>query len=109
MLYPSITRLLESTKSRYSLVIAVAKRARQIADEADINSDVLDDKPVKLAINDIAENKVNVVINEIEEEAPKFEIKQNGEFFDHESYDDEEDMDEDDEDEDDEDDDWDEE
>ena len=74
MLYPSINKLLESTDSRYSLVIAVAKRARQISDEAEQNHYILNEKPVKLAINDIANHRVKVVVHEHAEEEPETEI-----------------------------------
>lgn len=55
MLYPEISKLMEGMDSRYSLVIATAKRARQIAAETN------EDKTVPLAINEIAEKKVNVI------------------------------------------------
>jgi len=64
MLYPSTTKLLEATDSRYSLVIAVAKRARRISEEAEEANVVLEEKPVKLAINDIADKKVKIVTRE---------------------------------------------
>ena len=68
MLYPSMDKLMESVDSRYSLVIAVAKHARQISDEAEKNHEILDDKPVKLSINDIADKKVKIVMHEPDEE-----------------------------------------
>ncbi|MEE0866942.1 MAG: DNA-directed RNA polymerase subunit omega [Clostridia bacterium] len=55
MLYPEISKLMEGMDSRYSLVIATAKRARQIANESN------DDKTVSRAINEIANKKVKVV------------------------------------------------
>lgn len=58
MLYPSINSLLKFTGNRYSLVIATAKRARQIATEAEKNGEILPDKAVKMAINDICSGKV---------------------------------------------------
>ena len=58
MLYPSVNELVKSTGNRYSLVIATAKRARQVADEAESEGRILDDKPVKIAINEIYEGKV---------------------------------------------------
>lgn len=53
MLYPEISKLMEGFDSRYSLVIATAKRARQLA----LNN-ATDDKPVSRAINEIASGKV---------------------------------------------------
>lgn len=58
MLYPSVETLLKYTGNIYSLVIATAKRARQISEEAEKNGEVLKDKPVKMAINEIYEGKV---------------------------------------------------
>jgi DNA-directed RNA polymerase subunit omega len=58
MLYPSIGSLLKFTGNRYSLVIATAKRARQIASEAEKIGEILPDKAVKMAINDICSGRV---------------------------------------------------
>ena len=44
-------------KSRYSLVIGIAKRAREIASNAEQNGNILTEKPVNLAINDFKEHK----------------------------------------------------
>lgn len=53
----SIDEMLSGKKSRYSLVIGVAKRAREIASEAEEAGDILTEKPVNLAINDFKEHK----------------------------------------------------
>ena len=58
MLYPAIGELEEITKSRYALVILTAKRARQLLESSEANKVQLEDKPVKLAIEDIASGKV---------------------------------------------------
>lgn len=58
MLYPAISELESITKSRYALVIVTAKRARQLLESAEANKVVLEDKPVKLAIEDIASGKI---------------------------------------------------
>lgn len=44
-------------KSYYSLVIAVAKRAREIAEEAENEGRILMDKPVDLAVQDFVSDK----------------------------------------------------
>ncbi len=67
MLYPAVGELEKATESRYALVIMTAKRARQISEEAEANEVELNDKPVKLAINDIANGKVVIKENTIEE------------------------------------------
>ena len=60
MLYPPMNELLEQVPSRYMLVNVVAQRARQIANEAEENQTVLEDKPVSLAIREVAEGKVEI-------------------------------------------------
>ena len=55
MLYPEISKLMEGMDSRYSLVIATAKRARQLA------ADSSDDKTVSRAVNEIANGKIRCV------------------------------------------------
>ncbi len=60
MLYPAVAELEKVTQSRYALVIMTAKRARQISEHAESNQIDLNDKPVKLAITDIANGKVNI-------------------------------------------------
>ena len=62
MLYPPMNSLLEQVPSRYMLVNVVAQRARQIANEAEENQISLEDKPVSLAIREVAEGKVEVQI-----------------------------------------------
>ncbi len=58
MLYPAIGELEKVTQSRYALVTITAKRARQLLEASEQNGTPLSDKPVKLAINDIALGKV---------------------------------------------------
>ena len=63
MLNPGIGKLLEETDSPYSLVIAIAKRARDIVSEY-TEKDMLNnmvDKPVTMAINDFYNKKYRVV------------------------------------------------
>ena len=58
MLYPAMNELLEQVPSRYKLVNVVAARARQIANDADYADEMLDDKPVSIAIREIAQGKI---------------------------------------------------
>jgi len=53
MLYPSIIDLLDIMENRYTLVIAVSKRARQIIDEQREGLMPTDDKPVNIATNEV--------------------------------------------------------
>lgn len=55
MLYPAMTKLTEHIPNRYMMVNVVARRARQIAQEADVNGEPLEEKPVTLAIDEVAE------------------------------------------------------
>jgi DNA-directed RNA polymerase subunit omega len=64
MLYPAVSDLEKVTSSRYALVILAAKRARQISEKAEAEQIELPEKPVKLAITDIANGKVNIRLNE---------------------------------------------
>ena len=57
MLYPPVADLLKNVQSRYLLVNVVAQRARQIASEAEFNGEHLEDKPVTLAIHEVADGK----------------------------------------------------
>ena len=54
MLYPPVADLLKNVDSRYLLVNVVAHRARQIAAEAEALQEELYEKPVTLAIKEVA-------------------------------------------------------
>ena len=58
MLYPPVADLLENVESRNLLVNLVAHRARQIAAEAEVYQEDLPEKPVTLAIEEVAEGKL---------------------------------------------------
>lgn len=60
MVKPSVSELLEKADNRYELVIATARRARQIAEGAEVKTDVKEESPVTLAANEIAEGKVTI-------------------------------------------------
>ena len=45
--------LLKGGISRYSLVVGVAKRSREIADEAKENKEIIVEKPVTLAVEEL--------------------------------------------------------
>ena len=68
MLHPAMSDLLEKVDNRYLLVNVAAKRARQIAEEAEINELKLTEKPVKLALDDIVSGKI---VNTTEIEIPQ--------------------------------------
>ena len=64
MLYPPVADLLKNVDSRYLLVNVVANRARQIAEEAEAMQEELTDKPVTLAIREVAEGKLTASLKD---------------------------------------------
>ncbi len=61
MLNPNLKNILKDHLSRYSLVTATAKRAREIALENEENKIVSTEKPVSVALNEIIEGKYTIV------------------------------------------------
>ena len=61
MVKPTVAELLKKADNRYELVIATARRARQIAAGDEPKTDVKETSPVTLAANEIAEGKVKIV------------------------------------------------
>ena len=64
MLYPPVADLLKNVDSRYLLVNVVAHRARQISQEAEAFQEELPEKPVTLAIQEVAEGKLSGFVKE---------------------------------------------
>ena len=64
MLYPAMSKLLEHVNSRYLLVNVVAQRARQIAAEAQELDEELPDKPVTMAIREVADGKLTASLKD---------------------------------------------
>ena len=62
MLYPPVADLLKNVDSRYLLVNVVAHRARQIALEAEVFQEELPEKPVTLAIQEVADGKLSASV-----------------------------------------------
>ena len=58
MIYPTLASLLEKVDSKYTLVVAVAKRARQLVDGQPKLTNVNSNKPVSIAINELYEDKI---------------------------------------------------
>ena len=59
---PSANEMLKnSNESYYSLVVGVAKRARQIAQEAEDKGETLTEKPVQLAVEEFAQGKFKII------------------------------------------------
>ena len=57
MLNPAIGKLINAYENRYDLVIDGAKRARLISKRAQQNDEILVEKPVTLAMEELAEEK----------------------------------------------------
>lgn len=61
MLRPAVNQIISKNESCYSLVIAVAKRAREITDELYKNKETIEEKPVKTAVEELASGKFRIV------------------------------------------------
>ena len=59
MLYPAMNKLTGYVPNRYMLVNVGARRARQIAETAEETGEHLEEKPVTLAIHEVAEGKLD--------------------------------------------------
>lgn len=68
MINPSLDELLKKVDSRYTLVVATAKRARKILDEEDQVADERSIKAVSIALAEIWAGKISI-------EKPKAGIK----------------------------------
>lgn len=58
MIAPSINKIMEKFDSKYTLVIAAAKRARQLEEGVPKLTDCKSDKPVTIATYEIYEGKI---------------------------------------------------
>lgn len=64
MLAPNDIEELKGNNSRYAVVVGVAKRARQIAEEAEANKEIIIEKPVSLAIQDFRNGDCSLFVSE---------------------------------------------
>ena len=64
MLYPPVADLLKNVDSRYLLVNVVAQRARQIASAAEEAQEDLPEKPVTMAIKEVAQGTLTATLKE---------------------------------------------
>ena len=60
MIKPTLEELLDQVESKYALVIATAKRARQVKDGSLPMVDVDSSNPVTVALEEIATGKISV-------------------------------------------------
>lgn len=63
MLYPTMPELLKQVNSRYLLVNVIARRAREISCAYEEDSEPLNEKPVSIAIKEIAEGRISAHID----------------------------------------------
>ena len=61
MIKPNMKLSNNTTVSYYSLVVAIAKRAREIAAEAELKGEILVEEPVDLAVNEYIEGAFRIV------------------------------------------------
>ncbi|WP_050697942.1 MULTISPECIES: DNA-directed RNA polymerase subunit omega [Eubacteriales] len=61
MIKPIKDSMLGPNQSRYSFVVGIAKRAREISAEAEAKGDILIVKPVDLALDDYAQHKFKII------------------------------------------------
>ena len=64
MLRPTDIENLKGKNSRYAVVVGVAKRAREIAEEAEKGGAILTEKPVSLAIADIRDGDYRLMAHD---------------------------------------------
>ena len=64
MLYPPVADMLKNVDSRYLLVNVVAHRARQIAAEAEALQEELPEKPVTMAIWEVADGALTASVKD---------------------------------------------
>lgn len=58
---PSLKKILSNHMSCYSLVRATAKRAREIANEAEEEKIILTEKPVSIALDEILKGEYEII------------------------------------------------
>ncbi len=69
MRYPALNDLIVKAENKYSLVLATAKRAREIVDGDEPLVKIKIDNPVTIATNEIAEDMIHCVHKVHEQEA----------------------------------------
>ena len=65
MLYPPMSQLTANVPNRYLLVNVVARRARQLSQEAELLGEPLDEKSVTMAIEEVADGKLSVAAADV--------------------------------------------
>ena len=73
MIYPAINKLVKKAGNRYSLTVAVAKRARELVDGDKPLLELPTTKPVSIAVNEIHQGKT-IIGDEAELRRPQTDI-----------------------------------
>ena len=60
MLRPAMYQIIDKHDSYYEFVVAVAQRARDIAESAEHDGVLLEEKPVKLSVEEFASGQIKV-------------------------------------------------
>lgn len=60
MIKPSMYQIIDKHDSYYEFVVAVAQRARDIAESAEKEGNMLSEKPVNIAVEEFAAGKTRV-------------------------------------------------
>lgn len=61
MLRPAVSELIKDNQSYYLLVVGIAKRARKIAEELEEKDEMLEEKPVMMAVEEYAAGKFKIL------------------------------------------------
>lgn len=76
MIKPIADLLTEPGQSRYALCVGVSKRAREIASKAEEQGEVLDEKPVELAVEELEEHQYRITETDRNEDEEADEAKE---------------------------------
>ncbi len=60
----SAEEMLNGESSKYALAVAVAKLAREITDDIVLKGEIVEEKPVNLAIDELKDGKYSIVAPE---------------------------------------------
>ncbi len=75
MLRPAVGEIINKDQNYYSLVVAVAKRAREIAQDAEEKGEILVEKPVKMAVEEFYEGKYHFEEPQEEDEKEEKDVQ----------------------------------
>lgn len=64
MLRPALNQLMSKNESCYSVVVGIAKRAREIAEELCEQNKTLEEKPVQTAVDELSNGKYRIIESE---------------------------------------------